>query len=71
VTAELIELAYETDDAWLAALEGIEPDMTPSHVPEFGRRDLRKRVELLRRDAQGYTRLVIAALERLAGRTIG
>ena len=71
VTAELIELGYETDDAWLAALDGIEPDMSPSYWPEISRRNLRQRAADLGRDTQSYVRLAIGALERLAGRTIG
>jgi hypothetical protein len=71
VTAELVELGYETDDAWLGALDGIEPDMSPSHWSEIGRQSLRRRAGDLRRDAWNYTRLAVGALERLAGRTIG
>jgi hypothetical protein len=71
VTAELVELGYETDDAWLAELDGIEPDMTPSHWPEVSHRSLRQRVGDLRSGARNYTRLAVGALERLAGRTIG
>jgi hypothetical protein len=71
VTAELVELGYETDDAWLAALDGIEPDMTPSHWPDVRTRSLGQRAGDLRTGAWNYTRLAIGALERLAGRTIG
>lgn len=71
ITAELIELGYEQDDAWLAALDGIEPDLNPSHLPEITRRSLRQRVSAWRSGARNYTRLAIGALERLAGRTIG
>jgi hypothetical protein len=34
ITAELIELGYETDDSWLSALENVRPDTAPSHWPE-------------------------------------
>ena len=71
VTAELIELGYEQDDAWLAALDGIEPDMSPSHVPEINRRSLRRRLSARGSSALNHIRLAIGALERLAGRTIG
>jgi hypothetical protein len=71
VTAELIELGYEQDDAWLAALDGIEPDMTPSHVREIVPRSLRQRLTAKWISARNSTRLAIGALERLAGRTIG
>jgi hypothetical protein len=71
VTAELIELGYEYDEGWLASLDGIEPDMSPSHWPEVSRRSLRQRVGEARSGARNYARLAIGALERLAGRTIG
>jgi len=31
---DLIEFGYETDDSWLAELDGVEPDTTPSHWSE-------------------------------------
>jgi hypothetical protein len=34
IAAELIELGYEKDDAWLALLEGVAPDLAPSQFPE-------------------------------------
>jgi hypothetical protein len=75
VTAELIELGYEPDDAWLAELDGIEPDMSPSHVldqvSEISRRSLGQRLSARGSSAWKHTRLAIGALERLAGRTIG
>ncbi len=71
LTAELIELGYEPDDRWLAMLDGIEPDMSPSHWPETSRGTLRREVGRLRRGARDYARLALAALERAAGRTIG
>ena len=71
ITAELIELGYEEDDAWLAALDGIEPDMSPSHEPEMKTRSLPQRLGARWSTARNYTRLALGALERLAGRTIG
>jgi hypothetical protein len=71
VTAELVELGYEPDDAWLAALDGIEPDMTSSHFPETLHRSLPRRAGDLLRDVRNYARLAFGALERLAGRAIG
>lgn len=38
ITDELIEFGYESDDRWLALLDGIEPNLTPSHHPEHIRR---------------------------------
>jgi hypothetical protein len=71
ITAELVELGYEADDSWLAALDGIEPDMRPSHWPESSRRSVRQRMGELRRGFRNYLRLAVGGLERLAGRTIG
>jgi hypothetical protein len=71
VTSELIELGYEEDDAWLATLDGIEPDMNPSHWPEVLDRTPAQRVRHLRTSAGNYARLAVGALERLAGRTVG
>jgi hypothetical protein len=34
ITADLIEFGYERDDAWLSVLDGVEPDLAPSHWPE-------------------------------------
>lgn len=34
IADELIELGYEKDDSWLSALDGIAPDLAPSHFPE-------------------------------------
>ena len=66
ITAELIELGYEPDSSWLATLDGIEPDVAPSHWPEASRRSLRRTI----RGAFNYARLVIGGIERVAGRTI-
>ena len=71
VTAELIELGYEPDDKWLAMLDGIEPDMNPSHWPDASRRTLRPKLRRMRRAARDYASLARAALERAVGRTIG
>ena len=71
MTAELVELGYETDDSWLATLDAIEPDMAPSHWAETIHRSPRQRIGDLRSGARNYARLAFGALERLAGRTIG
>ena len=34
IAADLIEFGYERDDSWLSVLEGVEPDLSPSHWPE-------------------------------------
>jgi hypothetical protein len=35
IAPDLIEYGYEQDDAWLKALEGVEPDVSASHWPEY------------------------------------
>jgi hypothetical protein len=37
ISDELIEFGYEWDENWLELLEGVEPDLTPSHFPEHSR----------------------------------
>ena len=39
LAADLIEFGYEADAAWLAELEGVEPDLTPSHWAEHFTRE--------------------------------
>jgi hypothetical protein len=39
IAEDLVEFGYETDDRWLAELEGIEPDTSPSHWPEYFTRE--------------------------------
>lgn len=39
LAADLIEFGYETDDAWLAELEGVEADLSPSHWAEHFTRE--------------------------------
>lgn len=35
ITNDLIQFGYEQDDRWLEELRGIEPDLAPSHFPEY------------------------------------
>ena len=43
LTEDLIAYGYEKDDSWMSDLEGVQPDMSPSHWPEFmTERDVRK-----------------------------
>lgn len=35
ISDELIRFGYEADEAWLAELDGVTPDLAPSHWPEF------------------------------------
>jgi len=35
ITEDLIKYGYEKDDRWLRELEGVEPDLSPSHYSEF------------------------------------
>ena len=39
LAADLIEFGYEADDAWLAELDGIAPDLQPSHWAEHFTRE--------------------------------
>tara|TARA_R110002096_G_scaffold61775_9_gene153452 strand:+ start:6491 stop:7222 length:732 start_codon:yes stop_codon:yes gene_type:complete len=39
LAADLIEFGYEPDDAWLAELDGIEPDLSPSYWAEHFTRE--------------------------------
>ncbi len=34
ISQDLIEFGYEVDDSWLKELEGVEPDMSESHLPD-------------------------------------
>ena len=40
ITDDLIEFGYEQDDSWLAQLDGIEPDLSPSRWPDNPPRQL-------------------------------
>lgn len=39
IASDLIEFGYEKDDAWLRALDGVEPDTTPGFWPEYFTRE--------------------------------
>jgi hypothetical protein len=69
ITRELIELGYEKDDAWLSALDGVEPDMSPSHFGETA--DWYSRMRRARSGLRAGLSLVTLFLNRLAGRQIG
>lgn len=34
ISSELVELGYEQDESWLEILDGVTPDLSPSHFPE-------------------------------------
>jgi len=51
VSDELIEFGYEEDAAWLEELEGVTPDLSPSHNPEHLTLRLRWRHALRARKA--------------------
>jgi hypothetical protein len=63
----LREFGYETDEAWRAALEGIEPDTAPGYWPDRPRRSLRRKLKRWRGLA-GYARRSTAARIRSAPR---
>jgi hypothetical protein len=42
ITRELIELGYEADARWLRELDGVEPDLQPSRLPEYSSPERRR-----------------------------
>jgi hypothetical protein len=54
LTDDLIEFGYEKNDRWMSLLDGIEPDVSPSHWPE--RFTL---IGIARRAAPGYARVAL------------
>jgi hypothetical protein len=71
ITAELIELGYETDDQWLSVLEGVVPDLSPSYWPEAAKLPAKERLQRARSDVRAYTRLAVLMAGRLQGQAIG
>jgi hypothetical protein len=71
IDAELIEFGYEKDRSWLAELDGIEPDMTPSHWSEARPGGVRNRIRYARAHLAANVRLARVLIERAAGRSIG
>jgi hypothetical protein len=57
ITDELIEFGYETDGRWLALLDSVAPDLTPSYHPEH----IRRPVWRLRWRAYSEATLIAAA----------
>jgi hypothetical protein len=49
ITEDLIEYGYEKDDSWLGELDGVEPDLSPGHLPEHFHAKALKRVRRFRR----------------------
>ena len=44
IASDLIEFEYEENDKWVKELEGVKPDLSPSHWSEyFSRNELRRR----------------------------
>jgi hypothetical protein len=60
ITDDLIEFGYEEDDSWRQVLEGVEPDMSPSHKPE----DFTQ-LEIRVRRATGYLGALVVLARRL------
>jgi len=63
ITEDLIEFGYEKDDGWMAALDGVTPDVAPGHWPEHF-----TRASLMRRKLPAYPRIVAGRLRRTLGR---
>ena len=59
ITEDLIEFGYEEDEGWAAVLDGVEPDLSSSHLPER-----LSRLNLLRRTAPAYWPIMKAKLKR-------
>ena len=51
ISRDLVALGLERDDAWLSALEGVQPDMSVSHMPEH--LNLKSKITRAWRDAIG------------------
>lgn len=61
ISAELIEFGYEEDESWLELLDGVAPDLSPSHLPDH----LPLRVWQIRR--RKYFEAATIAAARLCG----
>lgn len=61
ISKDLIDLAYEKDDSWLDILEGIEPDLSLSHWPEYATKSW------IRDQQRGKYREVVKVLMRRIG----
>lgn len=57
IASELIEFGYEKDTSWLKELDGVTPDLSPSHFPE----KLTLDVWRLRRSAYAEAARILAA----------
>ena len=64
ITGELIEFGYERDAIWLSLLDGVEPDLAPSHLGDRSRNRVRRRIE---RTVLPW----ISAIALRAGRAVG
>jgi hypothetical protein len=69
ITDELIALGYEKDAGWLSLLDGIEPDMTPSHLGETP--SWRTGYRRARAQVRAGVSLAVLFSNRLTGRQIG
>lgn len=60
ISQELIEYGYEQDDSWLQELEGVTPDFSDSHWPEYFTKE-----ELNQRMKWKYIKPIFALLPNL------
>jgi hypothetical protein len=68
IAAELIDLGYERDYAWLSALDGVEPDRAASRWPEHP--DMPARYRRATRRVRAVASLAVLLARRLAGQSI-
>jgi len=65
IAGDLIRFGYEEDDQWQSELQGVQPDLSPSHFPEY--MTLKKKVSLkLGKYSEAARRIV----EQIMGRRI-
>jgi hypothetical protein len=59
IADDLIEFGYEDDDSWLRDLDGVDPDVTSSHWPEYF-----TRTGIWRRKLPAYPRIILERSRR-------
>lgn len=64
IMEELIRLDYEKDDAWLAELDGIEPDTRPGFWPDFIPKDVEQQRRITQQQQIEQYRRRRAAINR-------
>jgi len=70
ITEELIEFGYERDASWLSLLEGIDPDMSGSHLRDRSRRHWLRRLRPPRRGLAWLSAGVVVGARALGIRIV-